>query len=67
MVLTGHPFRKAYLESLIDDIEVDNDQIRIKGDRDVLEQAVPLPNETSMPRVRRRVPRGAEEIRIPAV
>jgi hypothetical protein len=40
MMLTGHPFRKAYLKSLIDDIEVDNDQIRIKGDRDMLEQVV---------------------------
>jgi hypothetical protein len=38
--LTGQPFRKAYLESLIGDIEVDDDQIRIKGDRHVLEQAV---------------------------
>jgi hypothetical protein len=28
------------LESLIDDIEVDSDQIRIKGDSDVLEQVV---------------------------
>jgi hypothetical protein len=38
--LTRQPFRKAYLESLIGNIEVDDDQIRIKGDRDVLEQAV---------------------------
>jgi site-specific DNA recombinase len=34
------PFRKAYLRSLIDVIEVDDDQIRIKGSRDVLEKAV---------------------------
>jgi hypothetical protein len=39
-VLTGHPSRKAYLESLIDDIEVDDNQIRVKGDGDVLVQAV---------------------------
>jgi hypothetical protein len=31
--LTGQPFRKAYLESLIGDIKVDDDQIRIKGER----------------------------------
>jgi site-specific DNA recombinase len=35
------PFRKAYLRSLIDVIEVDNAQIRIKGSKDVLERAVP--------------------------
>ncbi len=29
MVLTGHPFRKAYVKSPIDDIEVDDDQIRV--------------------------------------
>jgi hypothetical protein len=29
MVLTGHPFRKAYVKSLIDYIEVDDDQIRV--------------------------------------
>lgn len=34
------PFRKAYLQSLIDVIEVDDDQIRIKGRRDVLERVV---------------------------
>ena len=34
------PFRKAYLQSLIDIIEVDDDQIRIKGRRDVLERVV---------------------------
>jgi hypothetical protein len=31
------PFRKAYLQSLIDVIEVDGDQIRVNGNRDVLE------------------------------
>jgi site-specific DNA recombinase len=34
------PFRKAYLQSLINVIEVDDHQIRIKGSRDVLEKAV---------------------------
>jgi site-specific DNA recombinase len=34
------PFRKAYLRSLIDIVEVDDAQIRIKGSKDVLERAV---------------------------
>lgn len=34
------PFRKPYLQSLIDVIEVDNTPIRIKGSKDVLERAV---------------------------
>ncbi len=34
------PFRKAYLRSLIDVIEVDDNLIRIKGSKDVLERAV---------------------------
>jgi penicillin V acylase-like amidase (Ntn superfamily) len=34
------PFRKAYLQSLIDVIEVDDDQIRIQGRRHVLERVV---------------------------
>ena len=34
------PFRKAYLQSFIDVIEVDDIQIRIKGSKDVLEWAV---------------------------
>jgi site-specific DNA recombinase len=34
------PFRKAYLQSLIDVIEVDDHQIRIKGSEDLLEKAV---------------------------
>ena len=34
------PFRKAYLRSLIDVIEVDDARIRIKGSKDVLERAV---------------------------
>lgn len=32
------PFRKACPQSLIDVIEVDDDQIRIKGSKDVLER-----------------------------
>jgi site-specific DNA recombinase len=34
------PFRKAYLRSLIDVIEVDDHQVRIKGTKEVLEKAV---------------------------
>jgi site-specific DNA recombinase len=34
------PFRKAYLQSLIDTVEVDDHHIRIKGSKDVLERAV---------------------------
>jgi len=34
------PFRKAYLRSLIDVIEVDDHQVRIKGSKEVLEKAV---------------------------
>ena len=34
------PFRKAYLRTLIDVIEVDDKQIRIKGSKDELERAV---------------------------
>jgi DNA invertase Pin-like site-specific DNA recombinase len=34
------PFRKAYLQSLIDVIEVDDHQVRIKGSKDLLERAV---------------------------
>ena len=34
------PFRKAYLQPLIDVIEVDDHQIRIKGSKDVLERAI---------------------------
>jgi site-specific DNA recombinase len=34
------PFRKAYLRSLIDVVEVDDHQVRIKGTKEVLEKAV---------------------------
>jgi len=33
-------FRKAYLQSLIDVVEVDDNVVRIKGDKDLLEKAV---------------------------
>jgi hypothetical protein len=34
------PFRKVYLQSLINVVKVDDAQIRIKGSKDVLERAV---------------------------
>jgi hypothetical protein len=34
------PFRKAYLGSIVDRVEVDDAEIRIVGRKDVLEQAV---------------------------
>jgi site-specific DNA recombinase len=34
------PFRKAYLRSLIDVIEVDDHQVRVRGNKDLLEKAV---------------------------
>lgn len=34
------PFRKAYLRTLIDVIEVDDSQIRIRDRKDILEKAV---------------------------
>jgi site-specific DNA recombinase len=34
------PFRKAYLQSLIDVVEVDDHRIRIRASKDVLERAV---------------------------
>jgi DNA invertase Pin-like site-specific DNA recombinase len=34
------PYRKAYLRSLIDVIEIDDHQVRIKGSKDLLEKAV---------------------------
>jgi site-specific DNA recombinase len=44
------PFRKAYLRSLIDVIEVDDAQIRIKGSKDVLERAVLASRSAAEPR-----------------
>ena len=43
------PFRKAYLQSLINIVEVDDDRIRIKGSKDVLERAVLAGQATSEP------------------
>jgi site-specific DNA recombinase len=34
------PFRKAYLRSIIDTVEVDDTCVRIKGNKDILERAV---------------------------
>ncbi|HET8919602.1 MAG TPA: recombinase family protein, partial [Xanthobacteraceae bacterium] len=34
------PFRKAYLQALIDSIEVHDDVVRIRGSKDVLEKAI---------------------------
>lgn len=45
------PFRKAYLGSLIDRVEVDDREIRIVGRKDVLEQTV-LANGAPAPGVR---------------
>jgi DNA invertase Pin-like site-specific DNA recombinase len=45
------PFRKAYLGSIVDRIEVDDREIRIVGRKDVLEQAV-LANGAPVPGVR---------------
>ncbi|NKK82177.1 hypothetical protein [Rhizobium leguminosarum] len=33
-------FRRAYLRSVVDQVEVDDDEIRIRGRRDVLERLV---------------------------
>jgi site-specific DNA recombinase len=44
------PFRKAYLRSLIDVIEVDDEQVRIKGSKDVLERAVLAGGSVTEPR-----------------
>ena len=45
------PFRKAYLGSIVDRVEVDDREIRIVGRKDVLEQAV-LANGGPVPGVR---------------
>ncbi|MCP4565388.1 MAG: hypothetical protein GY873_17215 [Bosea sp.] len=40
-VTTGDiPFRKAYIQSVVDRVEVDDDLIRIIGDKATLEQAI---------------------------
>jgi site-specific DNA recombinase len=43
------PFRKAYLQSIIDVVEVDSHQIRIKGSKDVLERAILAENAIGKP------------------
>jgi site-specific DNA recombinase len=45
------PFRKAYLGSIVDRVEVDDGEIRIVGRKDVLERAI-LANGASVPGVR---------------
>jgi site-specific DNA recombinase len=52
------PLREAYLQSLIDVIEVDDTQIRIRGIKDVLERTV-LPAGLGPFRVRRRCCKGS--------
>jgi site-specific DNA recombinase len=42
------PFRKAYLRAVIDVIEVDDHQIRIKGSKSVLEKAVIASQNTDL-------------------
>src|SRR5271155_4674184 len=43
-VLTGDtPFRRAYIRSVIDQVEVDDDEIRIWGRKGVLERLPPAP------------------------
>lgn len=41
------PFRKAYLRALVDVIEVDDQQIRIRGSKDLLEKAILAQNPES--------------------
>lgn len=45
------PFRKAYIKSVVDRVEVDDHAIRIVGDRATLEQAV-VGNQNANPDVR---------------
>ena len=52
------PFRKAYLGSIVDRVEVDDREIRIVGRKDVLEQAV-LTNGGPVPGVRSLFANGA--------
>jgi site-specific DNA recombinase len=43
------PFRKAYMRAVVDLIEVDDHQVRIKGNKELLERAV-LASRTTGPR-----------------
>src|SRR5262245_56845242 len=45
------PFRKAYLGSIVDRVEVDDHEVRIVGRKDVLQQAV-LADGSLLPGVR---------------
>ena len=49
------PFRKAYIGSIVDRIEVDDHTVRIMGRKEVLEQAV-MANERTQPVVHNFVP-----------
>ena len=49
------PFRKAYIGSIVDRIEVDDTHVRIMGRKEVLEQAV-RSSETTPPLVHTFVP-----------
>lgn len=51
------PFRKAYIRSIVDRIEVDDRCIRIMGRKDVLEQAVLAEGGTAAPMVHSFVPK----------
>ena len=51
------PFRKAYIRSIVDRIEVDDSCIRIMGRKDVLEQAVLAEGGTAAPVVHSFVPK----------
>lgn len=50
------PFRKAYIGSLVDRIEVDDAEVRIMGRKEILEQAI-RSNETTPPVVHSFVPK----------
>src|SRR6266702_4744742 len=64
MVLTGHPFRKAYVKSPIDDIEFDDDQIRVVERRVVTHQKRAFPGSaTGNPEIVRARPWTRTEIR----
>ncbi len=51
------PFRKAYIRSIVDRIEVDDRCIRIMGRKDVLEQAVLAEGGGAAPMVHSFVPK----------
>lgn len=59
------PFRKAYMASIVDCIEIDDGEIRIVGRKDVLEQAVQA-NGAPVPGVRSFVRNWHPGLNIPA-